>query len=115
MRYLDWHVGMKVVCVGCEGTPKPKGFWQAWQKHWGIIKPQRREAYTIRDMRMGSDGDLRVRLVEIVNPVIEYNDAPPQEPWFFGRAFRPVQTRKTDISVFQQLLAPSKIKAREDA
>lgn len=104
MNYRDWYVGMNVVCVGCEGTPKPKGFWRQWQRDWGVKRPQRGEVYTLRDMRMASDGHLRIRVEEIVNPVIEFIDAPPQEPWFFGAAFRPVQSRKADISIFTAML-----------
>lgn len=108
MSHLDWHVGMKVVCVGCEGTPKPPGFWEQWEKGWGIVKPHRNEVYTIREMRISPAGRLHLRLVEVINPSIEFTDAPRQEPWWDAAAFRPVQTRKTDISVFTAMLTGSK-------
>ncbi|GLQ36730.1 hypothetical protein GCM10007908_03500 [Rhizobium albus] len=104
MSWQDWHIGMKVVCVGYEGTPKPPGFWEEWCKDWGIIKPDRGCVYTIRDMRIMSDGVLRIRLDEIRNPIVAFVDAPNQEPWFTAKAFRPVAGKKTDISVFTAML-----------
>lgn len=53
MSYLDWHVGLKVVCVDNE---EPEGGWFPWR-------------------------------------------------------FRPVQQRKTDISIFTAMLTKTKVPA----
>lgn len=104
MNWHEWHIGMKVVCVGSEGTPKPAGFWEQWQKDWGIVLPERGSVYTLRDLRIGSDSILRIRVEEIRNPIIAFVDAPRQEPWFNALGFRPVRKNMTDISIFTAML-----------
>ncbi len=108
MSYRDWHVGMKVVCVGYEGHTRSAEWWKQWREYWGIACPQRGEVYTIREMRMALDGHLRVRVDEIVNPIISFTDGPDQEPWFHALSFRPVHTKKTDISIFTAMLTGAK-------
>jgi hypothetical protein len=102
----NFHVGQKVVCVGCEGTPRPKGYWEKWQKDWNVTLPQRGVIYTVRDARMTPTGVGFIRVCEIRNPDVEYIDARHQEPWFFSEGFRPVVERKTDISIFNAMLTP---------
>lgn len=110
-QYLDWHVGMKVVCLDI-----------AWPAHAASIAakgcrfPELGRIYTIREIGVAQeDGKVYVRLREIVNPRVNLRPWPAGEPRFGARRFRPVQTRKTDISCFQQMLAPSKVKERETA
>lgn len=90
MSYRDWHVGMKVVCIDDAGVPGARLY--------------RGSVYTIKSIRM-SDRDsyfkgvpgpwLVVELVEIINPT---------GTGFNVRRFRPVQPRKTDISLFTAML-----------
>lgn len=110
MNYLEWHVGMKVVCVGCEGTPKPLGYWEKWQRGWGVTKPSRGEVYTIRSIDV-CKGVVFIRLVELVNPIAQYVEG-PMEPWWPAKGFRPVEPRKTDISVFTAMLTGAKERER---
>lgn len=105
MIYRDWHVGMKVVCVGGDGVgSRSPEWWAAWRQDWGVTFPERGEVYSIRDMRVDRMGNLRIRLAEVINPVVEFTDGPSQEPWFHAWSFRPVQPRKTDIAVFTAML-----------
>lgn len=106
---MAFRVGQKVVCIGTEGTPGID--WDNWCKFWCIIKPRRSEVYTVRDTRPGSNGQM-IRLFEIVNPIIEFRDAPPQEIWWWASAFRPAVERKTDISVFTKILRTTKLPAK---
>lgn len=99
--------GQKVVCIGLKGSPKPPGFWEAWRKDWGLTFPKRGEVYTVRETAARADGGQRIRLVEIVNPHVEFTDAPKQEPWWWSEGFRPVVDRPTDISMFTALLKPA--------
>lgn len=104
MSYLDWHVGMKVVCIDI-----------AWPDHApdlvrrGVRFPEAGRIYTIREMLPHpSDQRIFVRLNEIQNPVISYRGSSPQEVCFGARRFRPIQKRKTDISCFAALLNDQK-------
>lgn len=107
------HVGQKVVCIGTEGTPGID--WDAWAKHWKIIRPKRGLIYTVRHTRMGKEQQ-HIRISEIVNPIIKFADAPDQEPWWWASGFRPIIEPKTDISVFTAMLngAPVEQPAKED-
>lgn len=98
MSYLDWHVGMKVVCVDplytwSEGSELEKG-----------------RVYTIRAIGpwvRNSDPSVSlsvgVWLAEIHDrsepDFLEDGDIP-----FRASRFRPVKTRKTDISIFTAML-----------
>lgn len=95
MSYCDWHVGMKVVCIreskrllACESYPTI-----------GTI-------YTLRSIFADDDG-VFVRLREIRNPVMHYEDG-TEEMAFDVQFFRPVQPRRTDISVFTSMLTGAK-------
>lgn len=103
---MTFRVWQKVVCVGTSGTPNVD--WDAWCSHWKIVRPERGAIYTVRDTRAGSVRQ-HIRLVEIVNPCAQFSDAPPQEPWFWAEAFRPVVERGTDISIFTKMLKPEKV------
>ena len=56
--------------------------------------------YTIREM-MSEDGDLCIRLYEIINPEMYYG-GDVTECWFLSHHFRPV--KKTDISDLEAIL-----------
>lgn len=93
--YTSWYVGMKVVCV-------KTGPWDSGMP--GEVCPACGEVYTIRDIVPPDEVDsgIGIRLVEIVNPEIEHW----VECSFLAGNFRPVQTRKTDISIFEAMLNP---------
>lgn len=98
MSYLDWHVGMKVVCV--------EEFEHNGTEHLPLVGA----IYTLRGLRRSKYTDrLYVQLVEVVNVPRQYAGE-FGEPWFSVEGFRPVQTKKTDISVFQAMLTGNKQK-----
>lgn len=104
----DWTVGMEVVCV--ESTENRDGYGDE-------ILPVKGEHYTLRDIGVDpAIGSVCVWLVEIVNEERRYTHSllgrdVVTEPAFPAYRFRPVQRRKTDISVFQALLNPSEPEA----
>jgi hypothetical protein len=100
--YTSWHVGMKVVCVDDE-----------WRDFSVVNFPCPLVAgavYTIRSIQLtdgiyyGSRKLLTVCLNEVRNPY---------EAGFAAPRFRPVQTRKTDISIFTAMLRPIDAKLKE--
>lgn len=93
--YLDWRVGMRVVCVDDQPSDGR-----------GEVYPVESQVYTIRALSLTDDGQVKIRLVEIVNAPMAYRQG-FHECWFRARRFRPVQARKTDISIFTALLNPS--------
>lgn len=103
MSYIDWHVGMKVVCVDDEPWPEFKSEMD------GLTSGQ---VYTIRKVGLdpypGFPG-VGVWLDEIHRPLDkgfeQYGEAS-----FSAARFRPVQTRKTDISIFEAMLTGAKTK-----
>ena len=98
MSYRDWYVGMKVVCHRrfLSMEPFEKG-------------PLEDTIYTIRTIEpsFDEDPDPAIRLVEIVNPPFPYAEG-YHEVQFIARHFRPVQPRKTDISIFTSMLSPER-------
>lgn len=107
---MAFNVGQKVVCVGGSEARLPyqtRKFWAHWRRAWGVAAPAKGSIYTIRETRNRKDGTQGVRLVEIVNPICEWSDAPPQEPWYHAEDFRPLLDRPTDIEVFKCLLVPA--------
>jgi len=108
MSYLDWHVGMKVVCLDIE-----------WPRHAAAVVakgcrlPEPGRIYTIREIGVAQeDGKVYVRLREIRNPRITFKPWAAGEPRFGARRFRPLQPRKTDISIFTAMLAGAKERER---
>lgn len=106
--YTSWFVGMKVVFI-MQG--------ERHEYHGGYgneTDPVFGKVYTIRELGFEA-GHAALRLVEIVNPIQDYSDATGktvrEEVWFLCHNFRPVEERKTDISIFTRLLKPQKEKA----
>lgn len=90
MAYLDWHVGMKVVCVDAVLPGK---------HHKPLLKGS---VYTIRSFWVHpTTGAIGITLMEIVNDI---HPGYQMERGYAPRRFRPVETRKTDISVFTAML-----------
>jgi len=105
MRYLSWHVGMKVVCVN--------GDIIGWR---GIddVLPTEGAIYTIRGIAPWIWGGIDtptvdgigVWLEEIRRPLGRHDNG-VETPYGVER-FQPLCRRKTDISIFTRMLNPQK-------
>lgn len=101
-------VGQKVVCITEEW--KLGGIDPA---HWGMAVPKLNCIYTISKIELDDTISMVVlHLSEIVNPPL------PSPPWpqnkisaFAAAGFRPLEEKKTDISVFEKLLDKPKVDA----
>jgi hypothetical protein len=100
--YTSWHVGMKVVCVDDE------------LENCGEIYPKLDEVYTIRSINPDLDGGPVpfIRFEEVRNALQFYAEG-FDECEFIASNFRPVLTRKTDISIFTAMLRPIDAKLKE--
>lgn len=99
------YPGQKVICVGGDCSAQKRRWWREWARGWGVTIAKRSVTYTVRQVRLAKDGTQRIRLMEILNPIVRFKDAPDQEPWFIGWHFKPLVERQTDISVFEGMLA----------
>jgi hypothetical protein len=91
---MNFHVGQKVVCVSDDFVGK-----------CGEIFPVVGGAYTIRCFdEPEPDGTTFIFLVEILNIADEYDDDDFGECSFATECFRPAVERKTDISIFTNML-----------
>ena len=101
---MTFRVGQKVVCI------------ETWVRRNGVgdeIGPVAGEIYTIRDigfLNPAAPDVVAVLLAEIRNAVHDYVDG-RGETCFAAHRFRPVVERKTDISIFTQMLNPSNVTA----
>lgn len=106
----DFYIGQKVVCIA-------KGDWStAIQIHLEggqrVVVPKAGDIYTIRDIYIDPFiGVTGIRLVEVVNDSITRwaNYKLYMEIGWHEHEFRPLQERKTDISIFRKLLNPSPV------
>ena len=103
MSYLDWKVGDKLVCV------------DDVNQNFGYVL-RAGTVYTIREMVVvpkgyPDTGQIGVRLAEVVLP----RGFDGSERAHKATRFRPIQTRKTDISIFQRLLTNPHVRIGEDA
>lgn len=96
---MAFRVGQRVVCVN-----------DKFSGQWRIVAttPKLRSVYEIREVlnwhfKEGTAPALR--LVEIVNPEINWSDAPQDEPAFAIWRFRPVVEGKTDagMAILEQI------------
>lgn len=101
--YTSWHVGMKVVLA------RDEFFNRGMHLAYGNEYPEMGPVYTIRAINLVA-GNVGIHLNEIVNPSFEYLNG-WAELSFAAENFRPVQTRKTDISIFTAMLSPKPSKA----
>lgn len=112
MSYLEWRVGMKLVCVAPTAliAGRMKAFSAARFPAHGVI-------YTLRDMQTAAnsrDGFV-VFLNEIDNSqltgktfeILGKKYKAPSEPGFAPSCFRPLVKRETSIEVFTAMLNPS--------
>lgn len=105
-NYLSWHVGMKVIADREGGWPE-----RTHPALVGCVWPENGKVYTIReiDYLVASYGEgVVIWLDEIRNKVVKFRDLPAMEVGFAARGFRPLQTSKTSIEIFERLLNPSK-------
>jgi len=104
---MTFRIGQKVVCVGLKG--KPGIDWASWLSYWKVALPKRGSVYVVRDTRDGGERQL-IRLVEIINPIVEWIDSPPTEPWFWSIGFRPLIERSTDtgMAMLKEILERSR-------
>jgi len=106
MNYLDWYVGMKVVCIDIPWSPNV-----AFAVARGCRLPEAGRIYTIRDLGVSRrGGEVIIRLCEIRNPRIAVISLRASEPGFSAWRFRPLQKHKTDISIFKAMLTDTKQK-----
>lgn len=70
--------------------------------------PKAGVVYTIRSLFEAKTEQLCIRLVEILNPLREYNEG-YMEAGFVADNFRPLCDKKTDISIFEAMLKPNKV------
>lgn len=104
---MTFQIGQKVVCIA-RPTERALG---------GEIYPDVGEVYTVRDIRSSIrwGGDFVIRLNEIRNPERRYKNGEFTECWFRSTRFRPVAERKTDITVFTEILRRASKPARAPA
>jgi hypothetical protein len=95
------HVGQKVVCI-------KEGLW-SWERdypnevrRYGIVHARKGNILTIRDIDSDEIGYL-LRFHEIINPPTPTRKG-ICEICFCAKQFRPLIERKTDISVFTEVL-----------
>lgn len=106
-------VGQKVVCVNDEDKDKT---YSKYFTYYNIAMPTKGEIYTIREVFSTSIGNVGVRLVEIVNPVTPFKNGTGEvhmEMGYMASRFRPVVEKKTDISIFKEMLNRSPRAARK--
>lgn len=110
--YTKWYVGMKVVFI-----VKNNGRNSNHGGYGNETDPVFGKIYTIRDLGIDELYGPTLRLVEIVNPIQEYRTAAGiiinEEVWFVCSNFRPVEERKTDISIFKKLIQDDQVKIKE--
>lgn len=99
---MNFRVGQKVERIS--GNEHPLGYGDEILPQYGVV-------YTVRSITR--DG---LVFNEFRNPERRYtflDGSYIAEPRFGARHFRPVVERKTDISIFTEMLTPSPAKSRE--
>jgi hypothetical protein len=96
---MTFRVGQKVVCI----------LNQPWRPQRDLVQmPFYNGVYTIAEIRVRGE-EVGLRFFEIQNPPTRITDTGQiSEPCFDAKQFRPIVSRKTDISCFTVLLNPSK-------
>lgn len=118
MNYHDWHYGKKLVCIY-------GGDW-GHARHGSFSVPTRvpmlNEILTLKEIRphrhdpnasfsTGKEGELYCTFLEI--PEVQVDGPLRTTVSWHVRNFRPLDERKTDISIFTPLLTDRRVK--EDA
>ena len=90
-----FRVGQKVALVDDR--------WNLGHGHPDDVRPVQCVTYTVRETCMSFSGHQQIRLCEIRNPVRQYYPY-TAELVFGSHRFRPIVERKTDISIFTEIL-----------
>jgi hypothetical protein len=99
MSYRDWHVGMKVVCID--------DAWENEHTRPGFAYPRRGQVYTIGAIA----AEVMLYGIRYNGPWIGVQEVGGNwggRPEFSASCFRPVQPRKTDISIFTRMLTDTR-------
>ena len=104
-----FRVGMKVVRIRECDPPRMSPLYE------NLSLPVKGNIYTIREVYLEefkgrSEKCEAILLVEIINTPREWLGG-LREAGFCSAYFRPVVERKTDISIFQKLLTPTRVDA----
>ncbi len=101
---MTFRVGQKVVCINVE--------WRVGHNR-KLARPVQNGIYTVRDFFAwpGAAHGPHVRLEEIRNEKQLWSDATYDEVAFSASRFRPIVGRKTDISIFTEMLTPQGVDA----
>lgn len=104
----QFHVGQKVVCIDDDKVP-PAGHIVLTD----FVIPEKGKIYTIRRTLLGKVGNVPcVLLDEIPDQVVEvlaHGVLRTGDVIFNAVCFRPLVTRKTDISCFTDMLKPKTV------
>ena len=102
---MTFRVGQKVVYVGCQSTilDRLRRLFHPYRN------PEKCIVYTVANVYVCEEGEQAIELLEFPSPADGYWNA-----GFIAQSFRPVVSRKTDISALKALLVPG-AKIREDA
>lgn len=100
----NFHVGQKVVCIDAKKYNFPDEVYL--EDHFEI---EEGKVYTVRSVGFDEfrKQDVIVRLFEIYR---EPGGDETEESGFLARRFRPVVTRKTDISIFTDILNTQRVR-----
>jgi len=103
---MTFHVGQRVKYVGPDCSVKAAAC--------GNVAPVPGAEYTVREVgfvqiSLGACENA-IRLCEIVNPPCAWYGG-VFELWMNAKYFRPITERKTDISIFTEMLLPQGVEA----
>ena len=96
-----FRVGQKVVCVDADGLQSDRSIFSSL--------PQVGSVYTVREIIPSDCGWPRVPALTLNEIKGEWDPMWGVEYSFLATRFRPIVDRTTDISVFKEMLHPSKI------
>lgn len=101
--YASWQVGDKIVCIDDELHDRyMRPGWVSFGDLDGLTAGR---VYTIRRIGVDPGALMCVWLVEIIRPPLFSGDP---ETGYAVQRFRPVQTRKTSIAIFERMLTPKR-------
>ena len=90
-----FYVGQKVVCVNANNTPG-----RVWYEGEALVEDA---VYTVAHVMLDQDGDLVLDFQELTrSPIARAHGM----IGYHVRRFRPIVERKTDISIFTDMLTP---------
>jgi hypothetical protein len=108
----DWRVCQPVICV--DGDFSPSWYEGDEGDNVSFVLPKKGSIYTIRSISpftFPPETVIAIRLHEIVNPIVEFDDGEVCEIAFWVGRFRPVINAERDLAVFEAILRD--VNARE--